>query len=67
MTKVMKFKEIMENVKQGYNVYWKNKGYKVILDNDKFYVIFTSNNNMAGLFWVDGVTSSYNENDFFGE
>ncbi len=63
----MTFQDIKNAVDVGRKVFWKNRGYQVLTQNSRYYVIFLSNSNMTGLFWLDDKTSSYDEKDFFME
>lgn len=45
----MSYNEIIQSIEQGKKVFWKNTGYKVILDNRTLYTIFISNESMCRL------------------
>lgn len=45
----MSYIEIIEALEQGLNVYWKNTGYKVFLENGQLYSIFKHNGYMCRL------------------
>jgi hypothetical protein len=62
----MTLEEIKTNVNNGINVYWKNKGYKVIKDKyNQYLIVYYPNNHAIGLTWNDGITMNGNEEDFF--
>ena len=45
----MSYNEIIQALKDGISVYWKNAAYKVFLQNGKLYVIYTYNGYMTKL------------------
>ena len=45
----MSYKEIIQAIEQGKNVYWINSAYKVFLDNGKLYEINIYNMSMCAL------------------
>lgn len=62
----MTLTEIKEAVSSGKKVYWKNQGYEVVKDKrNQFLVKCLVNNYCVGLTWADGVTTSYDTEDFF--
>ena len=60
----MTLQEIKTAVNQGKNVYWKNKGYKVVKGDFNQYLIVYEQS-AIGLTWRDGVTLNAEEKDFF--
>ena len=62
----MTLEEIKEAIDNGINVYWKNKGYKVIKDKcNQYLIVYYPNNYAIGLTWNGGITMNGNEEDFF--
>ena len=63
----MTLNEIKEAVNNGVNVYWKNKGYRVIKSgfNQYKYLIVYLDKDAIGLTWSDGITLNGKEEDFF--
>jgi len=65
----MKYKTLQDmtnDVDKGIDVFWMNSGYKVRRDNKgKYYIEFEGNNNIVGLYHLDGVNSDYNSKDFY--
>ena len=61
--------EVCEAVKAGKVVHWGTRNYVVILDNVGQWLIGYNhgqhNASYVGLFWLDGVTTDYNPEDFF--
>ena len=45
----MNMQQIKQAVQDGNDVFWSNEGYRVILENDRLYTIFTHNESMCGL------------------
>jgi hypothetical protein len=62
----MNLNEIKQAVNNGINVYWKNKGYRVIKDKcNQILIVYYPNNHAIGLTWTDGITLNGKEEDFF--
>jgi hypothetical protein len=62
----MTLNQIKEAINNGINVYWKNKGYKVIKDKyNQYLIVYYPNNHAIGLTHNDGITMNGNEEDFF--
>ncbi len=58
--------DAVDSVKSGHRVCWKTGAYQLKQDkHGKWFVHCIINNDWASLFWADGVTSSYNAEDFF--
>jgi hypothetical protein len=61
--------EVCEAVKAGRKVHWSNENYVVGVDMLGSWFIayrpWSKNPNYVGLFYVDGVTTDYNPEDFY--
>jgi hypothetical protein len=64
----MTLNEIKKAVNSGINVYWKNKGYRVLMNEfQQYLIVYYPNNYAIGLTFTDGITLNGNEEDFFVE
>lgn len=62
----MTLNEIKQAIEQGKKVYWASLAYDVIKDSVGQYLICCNlNGSCVGLTWLDGVTLSEKESDFF--
>jgi len=62
----MTLDEIKQAVMDGHTVYWANKAYKVVRDNnDHWYIVCSLNDYAIGLTHRDGVTMNGKAGQFF--
>jgi hypothetical protein len=63
----MTLEEIKKAIEEKKKVYWSNKSYEVIKEEDYYYVLYIPNSYAIGLTWLDGITLNGKEEEFFTE
>jgi len=59
------FDEIKEKIGKGIKLYWKQDNYIIYNDDNQYIMRCTNNDNVVGLFHINGIDSEYDPKDIY--